>query len=82
MIIAAYRPRDGFLRVIRSLDAQTLPQDEFETIVIDDGSPDDTFERLQRHAATRPNMRVRRIENSGWPSRPRNLAIEMARGDH
>lgn len=81
VIIAAYRPGDGFLRVIESLDAQTLPQDEFETIVIDDGSPDDTFEQLQRHAATRPNMTVRRIENSGWPSRPRNLATEMARGE-
>ena len=81
VIIAAYRPGDAFLRVLESLDAQTLPQDEFETIVIDDGSPDDTFERLQRHAATRPNMTVRRIENSGWPSRPRNLATEMARGE-
>ncbi|HEV7623581.1 MAG TPA: glycosyltransferase family A protein [Amnibacterium sp.] len=81
VIIAAYRPGDGFLRVIESLDAQTLPQDEFETIVIDDGSPDDTFEQLQRHAATRPNMTVRRIDNSGWPSRPRNLATEMARGE-
>ena len=36
---------------------------------------------MQRHAATRPNMTVRRIENSGWPSRPRNVATEMARGE-
>jgi glycosyltransferase involved in cell wall biosynthesis len=82
VVIAAYSPGDGFNRVIDSLDAQTLPQDEFETIVIDDGSPDDTFERLTALAATRPNMRVERIENSGWPSRPRNLATEMARGDY
>lgn len=81
VIVAAYRPGDGFTRVIESLDAQTLPQDQFETIVIDDGSPDDTFEMLQRHAATRPNMTVRRIENSGWPSRPRNIATELARGE-
>ncbi|MDH2443076.1 glycosyltransferase family 2 protein [Amnibacterium sp. CER49] len=81
VIVAAYRPGDGITRVIDSLDAQTLPQDEFETIVIDDGSPDDTYERLQRYAETRPNMRVHRIENSGWPSRPRNVATEMARGE-
>ena len=81
VIVAAYCPGDGIERVIRSLDAQTLPQDEFETIIVDDGSPDDTFERLQGYAATRPNLRITRIENSGWPSRPRNLATEMARGE-
>ena len=68
VIIAAYQPGDAFQRVIDSLDAQTLPQDEFETIVVDDGSPDDTFERLTALAATRPNLRVERIPNSGWPS--------------
>lgn len=82
VIIAAYRPGDAFSRVIDSLDAQTLPQEAFETIVVDDGSPDDTFERLTALAATRPNLRVDRIENSGWPSRPRNLGIGMARGEY
>ena len=81
VVIAAYRPGKGFDRVMRSLDAQTLPQDQFETIVIDDGSPDDTFERISDLAATRPNMRVERIENSGWPSRPRNVATQLARGE-
>ena len=82
VVIAAYRPGAGFDRVIDSLDAQTLPQEEFETIVVDDGSPDDTFERLSALAATRPNMRVERIENSGWPSRPRNVATALARGEY
>ncbi|WP_375389002.1 glycosyltransferase [uncultured Amnibacterium sp.] len=82
VVIAAYAPGAAFDRVIDSLDAQTLPQDEFETIVIDDGSPDDTFERLTALAATRANMRVERIENSGWPSRPRNVATGIARGEH
>lgn len=82
VVIAAYRPGDGFDRVMTSLDAQTLPQDEFETIVVDDGSPDDTFEKLSALAATRLNMRVERIENSGWPSRPRNIATDLASGDY
>lgn len=81
VVIAAYKPGNGLGRVLDSLDAQTLPQTEFETIVIDDGSPDDTFERLRRAAASRPNMRVERIDNSGWPSRPRNVATGMARGE-
>ena len=81
VIVAAYRPGDGIERVISSLDRQTLPQDEFETIIVDDGSPDDTFARLQRYAQDRPNMTVIRIDNSGWPSRPRNVATERARGE-
>lgn len=80
VVVAAYSPGAGIDRVIASLDAQTLAQTRFETIVVDDGSPDDTFARLQGLAATRPNMRVHRIENSGWPSRPRNIATQLARG--
>ena len=82
VVIAAYQPGGGFDRVMASLDAQTLPQEEFETIVVDDGSPDDTFDRLSAFAATRPNMRVERIENSGWPSRPRNVGTDLARGEY
>jgi hypothetical protein len=82
VVIAVYRPGDGFDRVIASLDAQTLPQEEFETIVVDDGSPDDTVERLRALAATRPNLRVEAIENSGWPSRPRNIGTALATGEY
>jgi hypothetical protein len=82
VVVAAYQPGDALSRVIDSLDAQTLPQEAFETIIVDDGSPDDTWARLQGYAATRPNLRVERIENSGWPSRPRNVATEAARGEY
>lgn len=73
VIVPAYQPGDAILNVIDSLDAQTLPQDQFETIIVDDGSTDDTYARLVGFAATRPNLRVLHIENSGWPSRPRNV---------
>ncbi|RIX26588.1 glycosyltransferase family 2 protein [Amnibacterium setariae] len=82
VVIAAYAPGEGFDRVVASLDAQTLPQDVFEVIVVDDGSPDDTADRLRAVAATRPNWRIERIENSGWPSRPRNVGTALATGEH
>ncbi len=82
VVVAAYCPGPAIHRVIDSLDAQTLPQAEFETIIVDDGSPDDTFEQLQALASTRPNLTVTRIENSGWPSRPRNIGTGMARGEY
>ncbi len=82
VVVATYQPGEGLDRVIDSLDRQTLPQDEFESIFVDDGSPDDTLARLRELAATRPNMRVESIPNSGWPSRPRNVGIELARGEY
>lgn len=73
---------DGLKRLVGSLDAQTLPSDEFEVIFVDDGSPDETLSRLHAIQATRPNVRVTQIENSGWASRPRNIGIEMAQGEY
>lgn len=82
VIVPAYRPGPGIGRVISSLDAQTMPAEEFELIVVDDGSPDDTWERLQAIRDSHDNVRIERIENSGWPSRPRNIGIDMARGEY
>ena len=59
-----------------------MPSDQFEVIFVDDGSPDDTFARLEQIQRARPNVRITRIENSGWPSRPRNIALDMARGEY
>ena len=82
VIVPVYNPGERILRVIHSLDRQTLPADEFEAVFIDDGSTDGTGERLDRLAAQRPNMRVTHVPNSGWPSRPRNLGIDLACGDY
>lgn len=82
VVVPTYRPGDGLDRLVASLDAQTLPTSDFEVIFVDDGSPDDTYARLQRIAASRPNVRVERIENSGWPCRPRNVGTDLATGEY
>lgn len=82
IVVATYRSGAGLDRLVASLDAQSLPADEWEVIFVDDGSPDDTYERLGEIARSRPNYRVTRIENSGWPCRPRNTGIELARGEY
>ena len=51
-----------------------------ELIVVDDGSRDDTPERLKRLAAQAPNLLVERVANGG-PARARNLAANMSRGE-
>ncbi|SIN70541.1 glycosyltransferase family 2 protein [Agromyces cerinus] len=82
VVVATYSSGPGLDKLVASLDAQTMPAEEFEVIFVDDGSPDDTVARLQRIAATRPNVRVERIENSGWASRPRNVGTDLAVGEY
>ncbi|KQO99422.1 glycosyltransferase family 2 protein [Leifsonia sp. Leaf264] len=82
VIVPTYATGDALARVVSSLDGQTLPSAEFEVIFVDDGSPDDTHARLLELASNRANVRVERIENSGWPSAPRNLGVDLARGEY
>lgn len=81
VVVATYNTGPLLDRVVASLDRQSLPVDEFEVVFIDDGSSDDTFPRLQEIAATRPNVVVDRIANSGWPGRPRNIGLGASSGE-
>lgn len=83
VVVPTYKTaQDGLQRLVDSVDAQSLPVDEFEIVFVDDGSPDDTYERLQAIQSSRTNVQLQRIENSGWPSRPRNIGIGMAQGEY
>lgn len=80
VVIPTYRSGPGLDRAIASLDAQTLPQDDLEVLLLDDGSPDGTAARIEQIAAGRANYRAFALEASGWPSRPRNIGVREARG--
>ncbi|TNM36242.1 glycosyltransferase [Nocardioides albidus] len=80
VVIPTYRSGAGLDRAIASLDAQTLAQDRIEVLLLDDGSPDDTAQRIEAIAAGRANYRAFALEASGWPSRPRNIGVREARG--
>ena len=82
VVIATYCSGPQLDDAVASLDAQTLPAEEFEVLLLDDGSPDGTYERLVEICRTRPHFRAVRLPHTGWPSGPRNHGIETARGEY
>jgi len=81
VVIPVYNPGKYIEDCISSLLRQSLPDDEYEAIFVDDGSTDETPERLDRLAAEYPHMHVIHQEGSGWSGKPRNVGIAAAKGE-
>ncbi len=77
VIIPTYQRAALLERSLESLTAQTLPRDDFEVVVIDDGSSDWTASVCERLAEELP-LRYLRIENSGI-SAAKNLGLFASR---
>ena len=82
VVVPVYNPGHYIGDLITSLGRQSLPQDQFEVVFVDDGSTDDTPARLERLDAERDNVTLIRIPNSGWPGRPRNVGIDASTGTY
>jgi glycosyltransferase involved in cell wall biosynthesis len=66
---------------LNALQAQTLPADLIEILVVDDGSTDDTWHHLAELAARRTNIKIFRQPHTGGPSAGRNRALVEASGE-
>jgi glycosyltransferase involved in cell wall biosynthesis len=83
VVVPVYNPGSAMDELVASLLRQTMPAGEWEALFVDDGSTDGSGERLDALAAEHPGyIRVEHIPNSGWPSRPRNIGIGLARGEY
>lgn len=82
VVVALHNTGPHLRTLLRSLDGQTMPTCDFEVVLVDDGSTDDTLAVARASAAERPNLVVETIPNSGWPGRPRNVGLDLARGDY
>ena len=77
VIIPTYNRAEKLGRALASLETQRFKN--FEVIVCDDGSTDDT-ERVVDLFAERLPLRYLREENWGGPARPRNNGLKVAEG--
>ncbi|SHG06979.1 Glycosyltransferase involved in cell wall bisynthesis [Jatrophihabitans endophyticus] len=82
VVVAVYNTGKHIEPLVASLLGQSLPAAQFEVIFVDDGSTDATPARLDALAAEHDNVVVRHIPNSGWPGKPRNIGIDLARGTY
>ena len=78
VIIPVYNRPAMVREALASVLAQTFRN--FEILAVDDGSTDDTPERLEEAAEGAP-LRVIRIEHCGKPGAVRNRGVEAARGE-
>jgi poly(ribitol-phosphate) beta-N-acetylglucosaminyltransferase len=82
VVVPVYNPGPHMDDLIASLLRQSMPAGEWEAVLVDDGSTDGTAERLDALAAEHPAITTIHIPNSGWPSRPRNIGLDHARGEY
>jgi len=79
VIVPAYNAAWSIERLLRSIQAQSLS--DFEVIVVDDGSDDDTAAVVSAVAAKDPRIRMIRQQNQGVAI-ARNRALREARGQY
>lgn len=82
VIVPVYNPGPYIEDCLASLLRQSLPPDEYEVIFVDDGSTDSTPALLDAAAAEDSRIRVVHQENSGWAGKPRNVGIDVSRGEY
>ncbi|MCD6290609.1 MAG: glycosyltransferase [Anaerolineae bacterium] len=75
IVVPAYNAAPLLERCLRALQGQNLPAKEYEIIVVDDGSTDDTA-----RVASAMGARLIRIPHGG-PAAARNAGIRAARGE-
>ena len=82
VVVPVYNCAKYLPAALASVDAQTLSLKDYETIVLNDGSTDASFDIAKSWADKRSNARVYSNEcNKGLPT-SKNRAIEFAEGEY
>lgn len=79
VIMPVYKVEKYVGKAIESIQKQTL--EEFEFLIVDDGTPDNSGKICDEYARQDERLRVFHKENGGAPS-ARNMAIDIAQGEY
>lgn len=82
VIICSYNRASLLKSALRSLTQQTLMPKQFEVIVVDDNSNDETAEVCDTMRCELPNLKYVSTDTNVGSGPARNLGIEMATGNH
>ena len=80
-VVPVYNVSKYLERCLESLCAQTLSIEDYEIILIDDGSTDDSGDICDKYAYEQDNITVIHQKNSG-PAAARNAGIDAADSDY
>ncbi len=79
IIIPAYNAETTLQKCLDSVLAQTV--EDYEILVINDGSKDSTEKILQEYSLNYPEKLIFRTVENGGQGRARNIALELSRGE-
>lgn len=80
IVIPFYNASPWIGRCLDSVLTQDIPEEEYEIIMVDDGSTDDGERQARARVGQRSNVTILKQENRGQAA-ARNRALEAARGE-
>lgn len=82
IIVPSYNSEKYIEELLNSLKNQKYDKKDFEVIVVDDCSTDDTLKIVEPYK-DKMNLIVKKLDtNSGGPGKPRNTALQIAQGEY
>lgn len=79
IVVPAFNAEKTLPRLIESIKRQTL--DDYEVIIIDDGSSDATSDAFYQATGSDPRFRLVRLAKNQGVSNARNVGIDLAKGE-
>ncbi len=81
-IVCVYNSASTIIRTLKSIYRQPLSEEEFEVIVVDDCSPDNSSELVSSFALGHTNLQLVRQKQNHRVGTSMNLGIRMAKGEY